>query len=123
MKTEHAVQIVHSTKLYKKDAASYFGFYFDVNGTIVELPDFSYYYYVVVNEEEVSGKWSIWYTGSQTKKYSNGETVFSFKLEKLKESVLRKHLANFASQMSIITIKEKELLNSIELELANKDFE
>lgn len=123
MKLEHAAQIVHSTKLYKKDAISYFGIYFDVKGTIVELPGFSYSYYVVVNEDEVSGKWSIWYPGTQTEKYSDGDTVFSFKLEKLKESVLRKHLAKFASQKNIITIKEKELLNSIELELANKDFE
>lgn len=123
MKSAHAAQIVNSTKLFKKDAESYFGLYFDVKGTIVELPGFSYSYYVVVNEDEVSGKWSIWYPGSQTEKYSDGETIFSFKLEKLKESVLRKHLANFASKKNIITIKEKELLNSIELELANKDFE
>ncbi len=123
MKTAHAAQIVNSTKLFKKDAGSFFGIYFDVKGSIVELPGFSYSYYVVVNEEEVSGKWSVCYPGSQTDKYSDGGTVFSFKLEKLKESVLRKHLANFAAQKNIITTKEKELLNSIELELANKDFE
>ena len=123
MKPEHAAQIVNSTKLYKKDAESFFGLYFNAKGTIVELPGFSYSYYVVVNENEVSGKWVIWYSDSQTKKYSDDGTVFSFKLEKLKESVLRKHLAKFAAQKNIITIKEKELLNSIELEMANKDFE
>lgn len=123
MKPAHAAQIVNSTKLYKKDAESYFGLYFDVKGTIVELPGFSYSYYVVINEDEISGKWSIWNPDTKTKRYSIGETVFSFKLEKLKESVLRKHLANFAAKKNIITIKEKELLNSIELELANKDFE
>lgn len=123
MKSAHAAQIVNSTKLFKKDSGSFFGIYFDAKGTIEELPGFTYSYYVVVNEEEVSGKWSIWYPDTKAEKYSDGETVFSFKLEKLKESVLRKKLANFAAQKNIITIKEKELLNSIELELANKDFE
>ena len=123
MNSAHAVQIVNSTKLFKKDSGSYFGIYFDAKGTIEELPGFTYSYYVVVNEYEVSGKWSIWYPDTKANKYSDGDTVFCFKLEKLKESVLRKHLATFAAQKSIITIKEKELLNSIELELANKDFE
>lgn len=123
MKLAHAEQIVNSTKLYKKDTESYFGIYFDAKGTIEELPGFSYSYYVVVNEEEVSGKWSVWYPDTKAEKYSDGETVFSFKLEKLKESVLRKHLATFAAQKNLITIKEKELLNSIQLELANMDFE
>lgn len=123
MKLAHAEQIVNSTKLYKKDTESYFGIYFDAKGTIEELPGFSYSYYVVVNEEEVSGKWSVWYPDTKAEKYSDGETVFSFKLEKLKESVLRKHLAKFAAQKNLITIKEKELLNSIQLELANMDFE
>ena len=123
MKPAHAAQIVNSTKLFKKDSGSFFGIYFDAKGDIVELPGFSYSYYVVINEDEVSGKWSIVGPGSQTEKFSAGETVFSFKLEKLKESVLRKHLTNFAAQKNIITTKEKELLNSIELELAKKDFE
>lgn len=123
MKSAHAEQIVNSTKLYKKDTESYFGIYFDAKGTIEELPGFSYSYYVVVNDEEVSGIWSVWYPDTKATKNSDGETVFSFKLEKLKESVLRKKLANFAAQKNIITIKEKELLNSIQLELANKDFE
>jgi hypothetical protein len=119
MKPAHAVQIVNSTKLFNKTESLFYSM-FDVKGTIEELPDFSCSYYVVVNEDEISGKWSIWHQSTLTE---NGETVFSFKLEKLKESVLRKHLANFAAQKNIITIKEKELLNSIELELANKDFE
>lgn len=123
MKSAHAAQIVYSTKLFKKDSGSFFGIYFDAKGSIEELPGFSYSYYVVVNEEEVRGEWSICYPGSPTEKYSYGETVFSLKLEKLKESVLRKKLANFAAQKNIIIIKEKELLNSIQLELANKDFE
>ena len=122
MKQAHAVQIVDSTKLFKKDEGT-FWIYYDVKGTIVELPGFSYSYYVVINDEEVSGKWAICCPGSHAKRYSDGDTVFSFKLEKLKESVLRKHLAKFAAQKNIITIKEKELLNTIELEMANKDFE
>lgn len=123
MKPAHAAQIVNSTKLFKKDTESFFGIYFDAKGTIEELPGFSYSYYVVVNEEEVSGKWSVWYPDTKANKYSDGDTIFCLKLEKLKETVLRKKLANFATQKNIITIKEKELLNSIQLELANKDFE
>lgn len=123
MKSAHAAQIVNSTKLFEKDTESFFGIYFDAKGTIEELPGFSYSYYVVINEDEISGKWSVWYPDTKAIKNSIGEAIFCLKLEKLKESVLRKKLANFAAQKNIITIKEKELLNSIQLELANKDFE
>lgn len=122
MKSAHAEQIVNSTKLYKKDARSFFGNYYDVKSTIEELPGFTYSYYVVINEYEISGRWSIWYPDTKAEKTLGGE-IFCFKLEKLKESVLRKILANFASQKNLITIKEKEMLNRIQLELANKDFE
>lgn len=123
MKQAHATQIVNSTKLFKKKDSLYFCEIFDVKGTIEELPGFTYSYFVTVSDEDVYGRWSIWYPGTQAIKDSIGETVFRLSLEKLKESVLRKHLATFAAQKNIITIKEKELLNSIQLELASKDFE
>lgn len=123
MKQAHAIQIVNSTNLFKKKDSLFFSEMFDAKGTIEELPGFSYSYYVAVSEDEVCGRWSIWYPGTKAQKDCDRDTVFSLSLEKLKESVLRKHLAQFAAQKNIITIKEKELLNSIQLELANKDFE
>ena len=56
MKSAHAAQIVNSTKLFKKDSGSFFGIYFDAKGTIEELPGFTYSYYVVVNEEDITLK-------------------------------------------------------------------
>lgn len=123
MKKAHAAQIVNSTKLFKKKDSLFYCEMFDAKGTIEELPGFKYSYFVTVSEDEVYGRWSIWYPGTQATKDSIGDTVFCLKLEKLKESVLRKQLATFAAQKNIITIKEKELLNSIQLELMNKDFE